>query len=380
MPDKKITINCVGLDDRSVVRLQNALKKNVRNILLAMDQADPDLVLVNLNTSDAVKSYKECIDKYPLIPTIGISKNKVSNSGMRVLSMPVDIDELIKTIKEELPDVDCDASQPNRITDDKVARAMAAVESRKVAEKLNKRVVPERKGISGSRSIPTVKDEMCFDINRFMLGVMLQVIDTLKQDKTAALINCWREKIILVEYERGLIWTDLNDSQIRNMAIATIEGTFDQGEHIKYMNSSEVAGLLKTEFSSTRKVPLEVFMWDLAVLTCKGRIPIDSSISEKQFLRRWPNITRMKLSENAMKIISYWVKQPCDINELKEKLDVPLQDVFSVYTAAFSAGLAGKAKRQSDELVQAEDLRVNEKRGTFNSIVSRLRKMYRDVA
>jgi hypothetical protein len=88
----------------------------------------------------------------------------------------------------------------------------------------------------------------------------------------------------------------------------------------------------------------------------------------------------MNLTENALKIIAFWVQQPCSLDELHEKLDLPYQDIFSVFTAAWSAGLAGEAQRQADKILQADDVHASEKRGLFNSLMSRLKKMNKEAA
>jgi hypothetical protein len=74
-----------------------------------------------------------------------------------------------------------------------------------------------------------------------------------------------------------------------------------------------------------------------------------------------------------MRILAYWIQQPCSLYDIKEQLDIPLQDVFNVFSAAYSAGLAGEAKRNADHFVGAIELNEHKKRGLMHSIMTRLR-------
>ena len=55
-----------------------------------------------------------------------------------------------------------------------------------------------------------------------------------------------------------------------------------------------------------------------------------------------------------------------------ELLDVPMNDIFSLYSGAHAAGLAGPAKRQSDFLVDHAPLENSDRRRVFSAILRRL--------
>lgn len=374
-----VKVSSIGLDGRSIETLNLVLKRNVENITLIDSVSDAHVVLVNLEATNVAALYKEFVENNPSIPVIGLCKYEIEGWAMRKLKMPIDTKELIESIMAELPDVEDEMPKSSAITDDKIAKALAAIETKKVAAKLSRKIDPAKFGIGKQREMIKKNDEMCFDIDRFLLGRIIEAVNILQKQYKSALINCWGDKSILIQSQRGKVLTDLTDNQLRNLAIAPLDDRLSSSAEIKYLDAEELRNTIDRISGQSRSISLETFLWDIGLQTCKGRIPSEVSITDRQYLRRWPNVTRMKLTDNALKIIAYWVRRPCSLSEIHEKLEVPLQDVFSVFTAAYSAGLADRAKRESDSIIEAENIHANEKRGLFNSLMSRLKKMNKEV-
>jgi hypothetical protein len=375
-----VKVSSIGFDKRSIERLNIVLRKKLHNILVVDAVPDAHLFLLNLDANNITDLYKDFVVKNQNVPAIGLSTSKADGWKMRKIKMPVNTDELIDSIMQELPDVDFEAPKSGGISEDKIKKAMEAIETKKVASKLTSKIDQDKSKTTSQREIARKTDEMCFDTERFLLGHALEAINTLKQKHDAALITCWGDKSILFQPAKGEVLTNLSDNQIRNLAIAPLDDKLSAGAEIIYLDSAGIEKVIKLISGASRTMSIEAFMWDLGLLTCKGRIPQEVSLADNQYLRRWPNITRIRLTENTLRIVAYWVRQPCSLSEISEKLDIPLQDVFSVFTAAYSAGLADQAKRQSDNLLDAADVEQNDKRGLLNSLMSRLKKMNREVA
>ena len=73
-----------------------------------------------------------------------------------------------------------------------------------------------------------------------------------------------------------------------------------------------------------------------------------------------------------MRILAYWVRQAASPQEIAAALDVSVRDVFTVYTAACAAGLAGKARRELDKVWEAPAVAAPRERGLLSSILGRL--------
>ena len=96
---------------------------------------------------------------------------------------------------------------------------------------------------------------------------------------------------------------------------------------------------------------LDSFMWSLAVAAAQGRVAEGTPLDAPVYLRRWPNFTRLAPFDNAMRIAAVWVHQPRSLLNLYETLEVPVENVLTLYTAAEAIGLAGNAKREADTLI-----------------------------
>ena len=374
MDTNPIKVKPLGFDERSLGKLTEAFKDKSNGECISVQDDSADLILLNLDSSEIQNIYKELKSTKLSLPEVGVCKNNNDNWNITQVNFPIVISNLINTIKNEV-NKKMDGIV-NTITEDKIAAAMKAIDAKKVAGGLQqKRIDKTSSKISSNRVIPKKTDEMCFNAERFLLGHLLEAISESSKNKECAVLKCWSDKIILFDYNTKEIITDVNDNQIRNMAIAPFDDNLSSPIKVEYLDhlSTEYKDFLN--MTGMRKISLEIFMWNLGSMTCRGRIPIEASVSERQYLIRWPNITRIKLGDNALRIISYWVKQPCSLVDIQQALDIPLQDVFTVYTAASSAGLASNARRNVDHIFEVPEVQDNNRRGLFSRIVKRLKNI-----
>lgn len=378
MNNGPIKVKPIGFDDRSLNMLTEAFKEKSNGECISVLDAQADLVLINLDSSEINNIYKEYKSSKCVLPEVGICKTYNDNWPITQISTPLVISDLVETIKNEVS-LKMD-SMVNKITEDKIAAAMKAIDAKKVAGGLQKKMTHTASSHAGNRAIPKKSDEMCFNMERFLLGYVLQAVNASVKEQNITILTCWSNKTILVDGISAEIITDVSDSQIRTMAIAPLDDSLSSPVSIEHCDKSSNEYKQISGMEGIRKIPFEIFMWNLGFMTCRGRIPLEASVSERQYLKRWPNITRIKLGENALRIISYWVKQPCSLVDIQKALDVSLQDVFTVYTAAFSAGLASNAKRHADYVFEVPEVEDNKRRGLFNRIVKRLININNEAA
>lgn len=380
--DNNIKVSCLGLDGRCADMLRKVFERHAKNIEYIEPATDADVVLMNLRAEGASLLYRNFRKANPATPLIGLYKDDVEIRQWEgsSLKMPLDSKKLVDLILSEATGKEQAMGSKNSITEDKVAKALEAIETKQVAAKLGGKAEPSKAGIGKQREFIQKQDEMCFAPERFLLGHILEAVRKVKSGHQGAVINCWGDKSILIEPANQQVVMDLTDNQLRNLAIAPLDDRLSSAAEVRCLDAKQLNAERGRMPASCRTLSLEVFLWDMGLQTCKGRIPVEVSITQRHYLRRWPNVTRMKLTDNALKIIAYWVRQPCSLDELHQKLDVPYQDIFSVYTAAWSAGLAAEAQRQADKILEAEEVNASEKRGLFNSLISRLKKMNKEAA
>ncbi|MCP5150747.1 MAG: hypothetical protein H6983_07820 [Ectothiorhodospiraceae bacterium] len=97
---------------------------------------------------------------------------------------------------------------------------------------------------------------------------------------------------------------------------------------------------------------LDALVWSAALWTFRGGLPSGETLDERIFLSQWPNLTRLAALPDAMRIAALWVEQPMSIAFTAEALKVPQRHVIAFYGAAHALGIAGRARRASDALVE----------------------------
>lgn len=122
-------------------------------------------------------------------------------------------------------------------------------------------------------------------------------------------------------------------------------------------------------------VSLEALLWKMALWTYRGRLPAGTSVRERVYLRRWPNLPRLLDVPDAMRISALLVGQPLALPRVAEALQIPQRHVFAFYGAAQAAGLANHAKREADNLLASVPPRKHVERSFINRVVGRLKRL-----
>ncbi|MEJ2391524.1 MAG: hypothetical protein P8019_09030 [Gammaproteobacteria bacterium] len=367
------TVVTLGFEERTRNVLNHSLRRKSVGVCQLGEAQQAQVALLDLDNSGARYLLSEFQQNYPDKAVIGIGRQQTDLPVQAFVTIPLNQEQLLDTIFK-LANMEISRTK-NMITDDKVARAMQALENKKIASSINKRAEQNQPRTAAKRAMPGKTDEMCFNPERFLLGTVIGAVTRCSAGKETAVLRCWSDRVIVIDPGQGKVSTDLNDNQIRTLAIAPIDDNLSSPIHVNFYPSDEVNNELDTAFRTNglRHFPQETFLWDLGLLTCRGRIPVEFTVCNRHYLRRWPNLTRINVPANAMRILSYWSQQPCSLMDIKEQLDIPLQDVFSVFSAAYAAGLTGEAKRCSDQIMESVDLNDHKRRGLMTSIINRLR-------
>jgi len=370
---RPIYLTTLGLEGRSQQVLANALYKQSSGLCVLADADQAQVALIDLDNSDSKKLLEDFLKRYPDIKVIGLGKQPGKLAVNAFIAKPTKPDLLLAAVVELSKGGATQAR--NNITSDKVARAMQAMDNKNIARSLHSRAEKNQPKSAARRAMPGKTDEMCFDPERFLLGAAISAAHQARSNNQTAVLTCWSDRTVFIDPQNDKIISNLTDNQIRSLAIAPIDDNLSSPIHTEYFPAGDVNRLLEAVLrgKDMRRYSQEVFLWDLGLLTCRGRIPAGFTVCNRYYLRRWPNLTRMRIPANTMRILSFWSQQPCSLTDIKEQLDIPYQDVFSVASAAYAAGLTGEARRESDQLMQTVELNEHNRRGLMNSIISRLR-------
>ena len=378
MQDNAAKVTTIGLDERSVQALQYAFENRCNKNCVITDVTQAQVGLIDLDKSDARVLLDTFRQQHANMPIIALCREKAEYDDIVYIYKPFSVTDLAESIITlAVTSGNKSMNNSNKITNEKIELAMKALDKKGVMDSLNKRVEQKREKSAVSRTIGKQSDDITFEQERFLLGEVIKADKEASKSGKTAILTCWGDKTVIINNISDRVITDLNDNQIRSLAITPFDGDLSHlaspiTARFVDKTSNEILEFEKKD--KVRNISKEVFLWNLGYLTCRGRIPADISLGDRVFIKRWPNLTRVTVPNNAMRIISYWIHQPGTLSELTEKLDIPMDDVFSVFTAAYAAGLAGVARRQADELLEVVDIQQHKKRNLFSSILGRLRK------
>lgn len=125
--------------------------------------------------------------------------------------------------------------------------------------------------------------------------------------------------------------------------------------------------------SSIDRTPLPIaeLSWNTALLCSRGRSPINLNDDSIYQLKRWPNLTRWTVPNNALSIASLWTKYPCSITAIAQQLNIPIIDVRSFITAALDSHLA----IMNEEVSEIIPFKAKKKDSTlFKKLLNRLKR------
>lgn len=214
--------------------------------------------------------------------------------------------------------------------------------------------------------------EMFFNPEAHMIGLVLKGISESQKSGAIAKLACLLDRTIYIDAKNKIISSNLKDIHMRQIAIAPL-GKGDSGldSELEMIKSKSIQELASSESSN---YPMDAFVWELALLTSKGRVPVGTPLDKPTYLMQWPNFTRLMHSPNDMKIAAYWLRLPSSLINLSENLNVPTSDVHLIYSAAFLTGIAGEATRKSDNMIKPEKPEKHKNRNLFGSIMNKFKK------
>lgn len=352
----QVNVYAMGVDDRVRDSLQLFFRHRAEGMFVLTDEDDADIALVDLDSENAEQLYRGFRDRNPLKPIGAICSNaSVRNAELETISKPLSATNLLSLL-QKLSGTEINAADSDY---------------GKAAFQLNERVAEKK--TSSDRRASLQEDNLYFDPQQYFLGYVLEALTGPKDGREVVQISMG-SRVVVLDSRYDSAMSNLSRTQLRAISITPIE---DGASKSTWLHRPSIE-ILPRDIAQERcdasfsKESLESFLWKLAGVTSQGKLPIKMPADEKLFLRRWPNLTRLPYSNNDMRILSYWIRQPSQPKELACALGIPVEEVFRVCASAFAAGLVGECKRKADGLWEAPEVIEHKKRGLFSSILTRL--------
>ncbi|MCB1915620.1 MAG: hypothetical protein KDG52_07890 [Rhodocyclaceae bacterium] len=120
--------------------------------------------------------------------------------------------------------------------------------------------------------------------------------------------------------------------------------------------------------------PASPLLWELALWASRGRIPAGVPFDVPVHLLRWPNLTRLGLTPDAIRIAALWSGHPTSLVLSARTLQLPQRNVFAFFSACRALGLVRlkAATEQAPEVPPTAPAPGSAGRGLFNRILAKL--------
>lgn len=115
---------------------------------------------------------------------------------------------------------------------------------------------------------------------------------------------------------------------------------------------------------------LDELMWEAALAVANGRLVKGCQPDDVVLLKFWPNLTRLTLTQNAVRIAALLTRFPTSISLAYRLLKITQAEMNEFYSAARCAGVAVAVNRRPD--VSEQQLSPHKNRNLLAMIMQRL--------
>jgi len=212
----------------------------------------------------------------------------------------------------------------------------------------------------------TDKSTIYYEFKTSMQGFVQSAIK-LAENKKIVLKLKFGWKLIIIDPFKQRIWIDATDTQIKGY----IKSESSLKEKAKAsagpFNLEENKHLLREEkFQS-----FETFLWKITLWSSKGRLPTGLNPDAQVFLNRWPNMTRVEMIPNSLRIAALLIDNPISLNQVVKDLGVRHEFVYSFFSSACALGISGQ--RKTEKPLQPTTKKKKRGSGLFGKIMNKLR-------
>jgi len=85
--------------------------------------------------------------------------------------------------------------------------------------------------------------------------------------------------------------------------------------------------------------PTAAFRWLAALFSARGRLPLSADVERAFRLARWPNLSRLEMTPECMRIVADWTANPRSVADMIRHLGCEPRYVTALHAATTAAGL-----------------------------------------
>jgi hypothetical protein len=388
-----LRINLLGASQRMRDTLSMVFADSAKDLCVLSDEETADAVMIDLDSISAISLLAEYKSRHPARPviTLSIKRERVTHAD-EVLTKPIKIADLCATIKRVTNTL---AMKSDADAIPVIAASISPVDSTLIETEPGTQTVPmliqhlEQPAAEPIKAqAPPLKDykDVCgvaedididnpeqvtrllMPLNGSLLGIVMYAITESEHQQVPIAVSLKQKHLFVLFPKQQYASFTVKNDLLQRLCLKTFPaGSF---------GFKAIPGLLPC-MDDPLAMSKEQMLWKMTAWTYRGKLPQDTQLHERVYLRHWPNLTRLLELPDAMRISALLVEQSMSLTRAAEALGIPQRHVFAFYGAAYSIGLAGCAKRTSDYLLDPPPPPApeNANRKLLGRMVQHLRKL-----
>ena len=140
---------------------------------------------------------------------------------------------------------------------------------------------------------------------------------------------------ITVDGTTNLIYCEFTAAQLAGLVNAPL----DKRPKTRAFSRQEFADLQGTLEQKALVQRLDHVLWQTALETSAGRLPVGVDPVAPVYLKQWPNLTRLHRTPHALRIAALWTTKGAGLLETAQTLKIAQRHVFAFYNAALALDL-----------------------------------------
>lgn len=358
MPQIKVALR--GFDQRTADRFRNLFLINYHGKCVVAE-GGADVTLVDLEGEGG--GLADLLPTLDSARTVMLSESGSGPEGYRVLQKPAQLNLLWEVIASARA-----GDAAGSFVAQPVARRLAAA----LAERRQASVAVSNQITAQVRKLGC---EATYDPADYFIGVIQEALAGQCAHRAVQLTS-WNLSRIVLHRDTDTVYSDLNRNQFRALAATPLAKNLRAQIKVEYLPGlptvDELDGMQISSYTH--------MLWEMAYATSRGRLPISVSLTDRQYLARWPNFTRLPPMSNGMRIAAVWAGQPQLLDEIAARLAIAPDEVYAFYAGAAALGLAGAAGQQGAAVAQTRKDKAAVSRGLLGSLLGHLGSAFRPRA
>ncbi|NDV13175.1 hypothetical protein [Crenobacter caeni] len=335
-----ITVLPLGMDERKLAVLRMAFRMHQAIHYRLSDSAGetPSLAIVDVDSPQGWQVWAQLRQAHPGLPALIVSAFPQADAPAPVLPKPIRVETLFPALQQLLAAPDAGTPRPGgtrpATREEPLAQPVPQPPSAQNPEapppaqavtttdaELARKAIDNARELRPAKEWPERVDY--FDPTTGLYGVLTSLY---RQRRVAAVVADGQEVFRLYPNDERCVISVPADTLARLCAVPalTVKLRALQGAHEQPPADAPAA---------------HAVLWQLALLSARGRMPNGVGADNLIRLRHWPNLTRLAPLPDAMRMAAFWTRTPASPRMALRMLGVEIGDLCNFIAACHAIGL-----------------------------------------